>query len=473
MSRSTDSSVVVAARRRPVRARICVISRLPEPGVSKTRLIPVLGESGAADVQRAMTEHVVRECRIAAGLPLAPRPTRTVVDIEARITGGSSSEGAAWLGVRAVDQGSGDLGARLGRALRDGAERHDVVAVVGADCPSVTGADLNQLLSDALHAGAAIIPAEDGGYCALALSARGLHAIPLIMRDVPWGGADVCAATIERLRCVGIEPVLLPTRFDVDIAADLPRWEQLREAWEAPPTTVSVIIPVLDEAGLIGDVVRNVLLEPGVECVVVDGGSTDATVESARAAGAHKVLVSASGRAKQMNAGARSASGEVLLFLHADTSLPPSWSSAALTTVRHVTDATDGLGLGAFTFALDDPRFAYRIIEAFTRMRGRLLSLPYGDQAVFMRKSLFESMGGFPEYPVMEDYEFVDRARRVGDVHIIRMHAVTSARAWRSQGVCSRAMLNMRTIARYRRGYSPERLAQWRARDACDGQSKR
>jgi len=122
------------------------------------------------------------------------------------------------------------------------------------------------------------------------------------------------------------------------------------------------------------------------------------------------------------------------------------------------------LTLGAFRFSLAATTPALRAIEAGTRLRSSLLHFPYGDQGLFCRAVVYRALGGFPHLPVMEDYEFVRRARRAGRVEVLPQAAVTSDRAWRAQGVWRRTALNLGTVARYHAGWSPERLAAWRRR---------
>lgn len=191
--------------------------------------------------------------------------------------------------------------------------------------------------------------------------------------------------------------------------------------------------------------------------LVVDGGSRDETSVRAEAAGA-RVLHSEAGRARQQNAGAAAATGEVLLFLHADNWLDPT----ALAQVRAALDERDHpVECGAFRQRIDDSAWRYRWIERGNALRARRLGLPYGDQAIFVCRELFESVGGFPEVAFMEDLILMRSLRRrawpvllPGPVHV-------AARRWQRHGVLRQTARNWLLIAAYFAGASPDRLARF------------
>src|SRR3990172_7535191 len=168
---------------------------------------------------------------------------------------------------------------------------------------------------------------------------------------------------------------------------------------------ISVIIPALDEAEVIGLALSTVVETPEIELIVVDGGSRDATAEIARSYGA-RVLISPPGRARQMNAGAKVAAGECLLFLHADTRLPAQFAGE----VRRIL-AVPGIIAGAFELRIDGTGWGLRLVERAANLRSRLLQLPYGDQGLFLRAAQFQALGGYPEIAFMEDFELLRRLR--------------------------------------------------------------
>lgn len=219
---------------------------------------------------------------------------------------------------------------------------------------------------------------------------------------------------------------------------------------------LSVIIPTFNEQERIAQTVRMARAAGVAEVIVADGGSSDGTVAAASAAGA-KTLIGPKGRGPQQNAGARAARGDTLLFLHADTALPadfPGYIEAAL--------ARPGVSAGAFRFRLDERGFSMALVEWMVKWRCRFRQTPYGDQAIFMRRTAFEQAGGFPEAPVMEDYELIRRLQRQGKIAIADADAVTSARRWKRKGLLMATCSNQLCLLAYRFDVSPETIARWR-----------
>lgn len=217
----------------------------------------------------------------------------------------------------------------------------------------------------------------------------------------------------------------------------------------------SVIIPTLNEADCIQRTLSPVLNRQDVEVLVADGGSSDQTQAFVESMGA-SLLSFPAGKARQMNGAASSARGGIFLFLHADTELPPSWRQEVLNLLED-----ENVMLGAFQLAIDQPGRGLRIIEKAANLRSRYLSLPYGDQALFLRAEIFRELGGFPEIPIMEDFELVRRARRRGRIAIAAGAVKTSGRRWRKRGLIRTTLLNWSIVVGYYLGLSPERLARW------------
>ena len=215
---------------------------------------------------------------------------------------------------------------------------------------------------------------------------------------------------------------------------------------------LSVIIPAVDEEACVSLAVASAkAAAPGVEVLVVDGGSRDHTREAASAAGA-SVLEAPRSRGVQLDLGARRASGDWLVFLHADTRLEAGWAEALLRLPEDVVG-------GAFRFAVDSPRRGYRSIEAGVALRCRLLRLPYGDQAIFARRAAYLTVGGFPPLPLMEDVAFARRLARAGRLAFPRVRALTSCRRWERHGLVGTTLCNWGLLALYAAGLAPERLA--------------
>lgn len=220
---------------------------------------------------------------------------------------------------------------------------------------------------------------------------------------------------------------------------------------------LSVVVPALDEASGIAETVASAAA-PGVEVIVVDGGSRDGTPERARAAGA-RVLQTTPGRARQLGMGGREARGEVVLFLHADTRLPPGWPEAVRAALRDPQVAG-----GAFRFRFDARGPLLRLVEWGTCLRVALLRLPYGDQALFLRREVLEAAGGVPEVPIMEDLDLVRAIRRRGRLALLPLPAVTSARRYRERGVLRTVGRNAVAAAGFYLGVERQRIAAWYSR---------
>ena len=227
-------------------------------------------------------------------------------------------------------------------------------------------------------------------------------------------------------------------------------------------TLISIIIPTVDEGDIIGDTLAAATGVAGVEIIVVDGGSRDQTREIAAARGAARVISSPRGRAVQMNKGAAAARGEILLFLHADCLLPEGF-------VDHIRSslAARHTAAGAFRLAIETPGLSMRILEQLVYWRSNYLQLVYGDQGLFMTAGMFHAAGGFPELPIMEDFEFVRRLRRHGRITVLPQEMTTSARRWQRLGLIRTTTTNQLIIAAYLLGVDPERLARWYRKPAA------
>jgi rSAM/selenodomain-associated transferase 2 len=220
--------------------------------------------------------------------------------------------------------------------------------------------------------------------------------------------------------------------------------------------TLSIVIPALNEAAIVAGAVRDALALGPREVVLADGGSSDGTAEIAREAGARTVL-SRPGRGAQQNAGAAAASGDVLLFLHADTRLPRNALARARETL-----ADPGVALGAFRLGFDREDLGTRFLVLGADLRLTLFGLPYGDQAFFVRRETFERLGGFRDVPIMEDLDFVRRARRLGRVRIARERVRTSPRRYDRDGLLRNMLWNWKAASLFALGAGPDRLRRLR-----------
>ena len=225
-------------------------------------------------------------------------------------------------------------------------------------------------------------------------------------------------------------------------------------------TPVTIVIPVYKDTDALGRTLRSVstTADAGSPELIIVSTADDATSLAPLRTAHHDVLwlETGRGRARQMNAGAARATGRWLIFLHADTRLPAGWRAAV-----DAADRDSGISMGCFRFALDSPSPIARMLEAGVRLRVRLFRLPYGDQALFVRRQDFVSAGGYADLPIMEDVDLVRRFRKRGRLLSVPLAAVTSARKWERDGWLARTARHLALILLYFAGVPPGRLAQY------------
>lgn len=219
---------------------------------------------------------------------------------------------------------------------------------------------------------------------------------------------------------------------------------------------VSIIIPVLDEASHLEEMLKHlqVFRENGHEIIVVDGGSSDSTIDIAKASVDH-VVESGRGRSRQMNAGADIAEFDVFLFLHADTVLPENACEVILSSIN------DGFQWGRFNVRLSGKRIPFRIIEFFINWRSRLSAIATGDQAIFVKRDVFEGLEGFPDIPLMEDIAISKLLKRISKPMCLSNTVITSSRRWERYGIFYTVLSMWRIRFLYFIGVTPERLVKY------------
>ena len=419
--------------------RIIVFSRYPVPGEVKTRLIPALGSAGAADFHRRLTEKT-----LATALAYA---TEHHAVLELHFQGGSKALMRRWLGpdISYIRQHKGNLGERmriaLEQAFRQGARR---VLLVGTDIPEMKAHHFGQAFHHLDEKDLVLGPSTDGGYWLI-----GARQPVNVFEDITWGADTVLEETMARADEQDLTYGLLELLTDIDTPEDL-KARQPASADKKP--YISVIIPALNESARIEGAIRAARNEEA-EIIVVDGGSHDRTPPLAARAGA-RVISSPKGRARQQNSGAEDAAGQILLFLHADTILPEDYLKQVFEMMLD-----QKIILGAFSFKTDLDNGFMKGIEFLANFRARRLHLPYGDQALFVRKSTFEDINGFPETPLAEDFYFVRGLARLGRVGIIPASAVTSARRWQIRGLLRTTLINQIMVLGFILRVPPDRLA--------------
>ena len=221
---------------------------------------------------------------------------------------------------------------------------------------------------------------------------------------------------------------------------------------------LSIVIPTLDAAGPLRRSLPNLATLGALamvhEVIFADGGSTDVTARIAEEAGA-EFVPAPRGRGNQLAAGAERATGNWLLFLHADTMLEPGWEHAVAEFIAAPENASR---VGYFRFRLDDASARARWLEALVALRCRLLRLPYGDQGMLISRALYHRLGGYKAIPLMEDVDFVRRAGR-RRMAALDTEATTSASRYRREGYLLRPMRNLICLTLYFLGVSPRALA--------------
>lgn len=222
---------------------------------------------------------------------------------------------------------------------------------------------------------------------------------------------------------------------------------------------ISVVVPVINETDGINQLIGHLgSLRKGndIEIIVADGEPQGRTLNAIQDDRVTRVL-SRKGRGNQMNKGADAATGEILLFLHADTYLP----SGAFEKIDAVMRTGRYAG-GSFDLGIESGRIAFRIVEQAASLRSRITRIPYGDQAIFVRREIFQSMGGYMDFPIMEDFDLMQRLKRAGHPIIIISHKVrTSPRRWEKEGVFYCTVRNWTLVTLYMLGVSPEKLARF------------
>ncbi len=406
---------------------LIVFGRYPVPGQTKTRLITAIGPVAAADLQRWLTEKTLDTAKAFA----FPRG----IHVEVCFEGGSEQRMRRWLGagVSLSPQVSGNLGTRMQAAFlaafQQGSRR---VVLVGTDIPELRTDHLRHAFHAINENDLVIGPSTDGGYWLIGLN-RPAH----LFQSIKWGTGAVFGQTIALANEQGLRIKEVDVLTDIDTSEDL---KQLPPEWTSKKPYISLIIPALNEEAHIETAIRSALNED-VEVIVVDGGSTDDTVARAIRAGA-QVETSYRGRARQQNRGALCAGGRVLLFLHADTRLSGSY-------VNHVFEIlmdTETVA-GAFRFKTNHDASLMKLIELMTNIRSQYFKLPYGDQGLFVRKSVFEAVGGFPEVPIAEDLSLVRRLLKKGKIRLAPVYAVTSPRRWQTLGLFRTTLINQVVLA--------------------------
>jgi uncharacterized protein len=470
----------------PINPCILVFIKAPSPGQVKTRLGKFIGNTEVVQLYRYFVEDILTTIdALSVDSLIFFTPSNCLSMLQ------------SWLGFHRthIPQQGDSLGDRMAHAFRTSFDLgYQQVLIVGSDSPDLPNNYLLEALEALQQDRVVIGPSEDGGYYTLGFTPKTF--CPEVFQDMPWSTSQVYPLTLETLKQNTRTVQILPTWSDIDTLEDL--WtfhnrhlsEQpssqslsylrdradvffqhlvgaqclapLQSASDSTEPDLSIIIPVLYEAERIQTCLENLLQLAGeinLEIIVVDGDSEESTLNHfpSQYPYALKGIQSPQGRGIQMNAGAQIAKGQILLFLHADTDLPDK----ALHLIIHTCKQSSYAG-GAFDLAIASPRWSLKLIGKVASWRSRLTRIPYGDQAIFMRKDIFEQVQGYPDIPLMEDVALMQRLKQHGyPIHILSQTVKVSARRWEKEGIVRCTLRNWSLILLYSLGIHPETLARW------------
>lgn len=443
------------------RGCICVFAKPPVAGRVKTRLIPRLGSSDAAELATRFFQDTI------ASVSELSWAETVIASTDESITSFLPAPMKIWL------QGEGNLGARLEAVVHEALREHPYAIALGADSPGLPIKFLEEAREALTHSDAVVGPSEDGGFYLL-----GLRRCPVdLLSGIPWSTKTTCEGTIAKLKAAGLTVHILPSWFDVDTADELaklrsllsakvihaPRTKQFLETRApayavAPPIHCSVIIPTLNERATLPKTLSLLQKQKWVhEVIVADGGSTDGTREWLNAQNFARVVDAPAGKGNQINAGVQAATGDVLLFLHADCQLPPDG-------LQHIASALGSPEIAGGCFEVSftsNHAISLELVARGINFRTRLSHSATGDQGIFVRKQVFDLAGGCPNWPLFEDVELVRRIKELGKFAVLRSRLRVSARRHLSRGVFRTVLLVYLLRVAFWFGASPFTLKRW------------
>ncbi|MBW2637883.1 MAG: TIGR04283 family arsenosugar biosynthesis glycosyltransferase, partial [Deltaproteobacteria bacterium] len=348
--------------------------------------------------------------------------------------------------------------------------------IIGSDIPDLPEEIPEEALNALEKHDVSIGPAGDGGYYLIGFRKEAFT--PDVFEGISWGTDTVLKETLKILKEKNRTVHILRQWNDIDTPDDLRRFVERNEGTTTPPSRTmsylakrafeerersslkfSIIIPVINEGATINRAIDHLEGFGGqysFECIVVDGSKNGETLKEIKKRGVKK-LISPKGRGGQMNKGASVAAGEIFLFLHADTKLP----EGALDHIATVMKNNRYVG-GAFDLEIASENSLLRLIEKAASIRSRITRIPYGDQAIFIRRSFFENLGGFKEIPIMEDVDLMRRIKKKKcPIYITRKRVRTSPRRWEEEGIIYATLRNWSLMILYLMGMKPEKLARF------------
>lgn len=439
--------------KRTERKAAILFTRIPVPGETKTRMMPYLSPEECAELQADFLRDISRQLR------------KTGADLFVCYTGSKSSQVLRKIcGKRAVyiEQRGEGLGERMKNAFADVLGRgYERCVLTGSDIPGIKADDVKQAFDSLIKEDVVIGPSEDGGYYLIGM--RRLH--PELFDKKTYGHANVLEDLEETIRQKGLSACRINMLPDMDTREDLAGYRRLMRSdhhlrnsstgkFLREHTTVSVIVPVFNEEKTIDRMVRRLMeLRDNCEIIIVDGGSTDDTVR--HIPDELRLIHGPKGRALQLDLGAEQACGDILFFLHCDSELPED----PLAEIRRVMSRHDA---GCFGIAFHSRNFFMLTNRLISNGRARIHRIMFGDQGIFMTRELFEKAGGFPEIPIMEDYQLSMTLRKMGVRPGMTRHRIyTSDRRYPEKTIPKLKLMHKmyRLRKKYRAGVPAEEIA--------------
>lgn len=445
-----------------IEATTCIFAKPPTAGKAKTRLAAGVGSQPAAQLAEAFLHDTIE-------LLERSEWTRTIVAATEPFAGDFLRGHEMWM------QPEGTLDQRIEAILRRALRDAPAAFAMGADSPGLPARYLEEARKRLRDSDVVLGPSYDGGFYLI-----GVKNCPEgMLRGIEWSRPDTLWQTVAQLKRQDLTVALLPEWFDVDTVEDLSLLEDLvgrhvvncRHTADAlremrQPAAfdqkqdgfrISVVIPVLNERAGLPAVIESVRSAvAGAEIIAVDGGSTDGSLEWLRSQIDVRVIESVRGKGIQQNTGGRIAGGDVVLFLHADCLLPESAGRLISEAMRDRRNAG-----GCFAARWSEGTFALRMHAFGMNLRTRLFRRCYGDQAIFVRKTVFDNIGGFPDWPLFEDAELVRRIKTAGGLCVLPAAVTMSARRFQATGVLKGIFLVYFLQIGFLLGISPVRLKAW------------
>lgn len=431
---------------------VILFTRIPEPGKVKTRMMPYLSPSECAELQECCIKdslEMLREVDADKFICYEPSGDRNLLAELCKET-------------NFIVQRGDDIGARMKNGLSDVFDiGYKSVLLMGSDIPEVKSSDITDAFSQLQSCDTVIGPSQDGGYYLI-----GMNDIkPELFTQSSYGHGKVLDELLHIAADNNIHVTLVAEHRDFDTKDDILYFREhirhqhhLMESEVGKFVTkvlrVSVIVPTYNEEKRIDKLIKQLDdICDDAEIVIVDGGSTDSTL--AHIPGRYRIVKSDKGRALQLNAGARAASGEVLFFMHADSELPNK-------PIHEIREVMKTHNAGCFGIEFQSDNLLMKINAAISKDRAFRRQIAFGDQGMFMTREVFEGVGGFPEIPIMEDYQLSLTLREMGiRIGATRGRICTSDRRYPKGNIKKlRLMFKMWLLRRkYRMGIDPYQIA--------------